>query len=90
MATEIPMLRNNGTSADALFDGACEVAGALRSALRAMDEHGPNARDYDAGMAWTRAQAQHRARIERVRAVLHEYEEIAEGVAEQRDARRRP
>jgi hypothetical protein len=84
-----PTLHLNGSAADNLIDDLANTTAALREALRKMEFAAPNARDYypQGDGAFRAAMVEHVARVERVRAVLTEYESIFESVADQRDAR---
>lgn len=77
-----PTIHMNGTSRDALFDETANALGALRDALRAMGDAGPNARDYypQGEGAFTEARNEHEARIRKVREVMAELEAIAEAI----------
>lgn len=79
-----PTIHLNGTSRDRLFEGIADAAGALRAALRAMDDASPNARDYypQGPEAYGEAAKEHAARVERIRSVLSELETIAEAIQE--------
>jgi hypothetical protein len=85
----IPTLHLNGSSPDKLKEDLCEVTGCLRKAMDAMSRSGPNARDYyvQSEGAFSKAEQEHRDRLERLRAVRAEYEQILEGLQDQIDAR---
>jgi hypothetical protein len=86
-----PTVHLNGSSAEQLFEQICQALGALRVAQAALEQMGPNARDYypQGPAAYTTARAEHQARHEHLRCVQEELEAIAEHVANERDARRR-
>jgi hypothetical protein len=79
----LPIIHMNGTSRDALLDGACAIGAALRAALAALSEHAPNHRDYYPDPPrWNLARAQHDARVSAVRAVYDAVEAEAVAIAE--------
>ncbi len=87
----VPTVHLNGTSASALT-GQYEMAGhALRTAIQELENCNPNARDYyvQGPDAYRLAAAEHNARIQKVRDVLKEIEELHKKVTEQEEARRR-
>jgi hypothetical protein len=86
----IPTIHLSGTSADELFRQVAEAGGALRRALDAMTAAEPHGRDYypQGPAALPAALREHRNRIELVRAILAEYQQLAEAIADVRDARR--
>ncbi len=87
----VPTIHLNGTSADALIEQLTGAGGALRAAIRALDEAAPNARDYyvQGADAYAKASREHLSRVERVRAVLDEVYEINESLADAHDEQRR-
>lgn len=82
----IPTIHTNGTSRDDLVDQQTTAGSALRRALECMQAAAPNGRDFypQGDGALKLAQAEHGARIERVRSVLREVEQIAEAIADGR------
>jgi hypothetical protein len=86
-----PTLHLNGSSAPHLRDQLCDVAEALRKAMRAIEQAGPNARDYypQGEYAYPQARAEHDSRLKRIRDVLDEYEQIHDNLMDQVDAARR-
>lgn len=85
----IPTVHMNGTSGEQLLDQYTTAAEAVRRAIDAVCDAGPNARDYyvqgpDAGLA---AQREHEARIKALKGVRDELAAILEGLQEQLDAR---
>lgn len=85
----IPTVHLNGTAGEVLLDQYTTAAEAVRKALDAICETGPNARDYyvqgpDAGLA---AQREHEARIKALKGVRDDLAAIAEGIQDQLDAR---
>ena len=80
---QFPLIHLNGTCGDDLLANQCDIARALRDALKMMANNGPNARDYyplEAG-AWERAREQHSARLSAITAVLTDVERMAEYLA---------
>lgn len=77
-----PTIHTNGTSAQELLDGLGEIHVALNNAVAKLYEYGPNARDYypQGDAAFAAARDEHASRIERVRSVIAEIEEIAESI----------
>lgn len=86
-----PSIHLNGTSGDELLAQATDAGAALRRAIDAMQAAAPNARDYypQGDAAFEVARKEHLSRLERVSSVLVEYEQLAEAIADARDARRR-
>jgi len=80
----VPTIHTNGSSRDALLDQVCEAGNALREALRKIVNAAPNARDYypQGDEAFRKAVAEHDARVTRVRAVLDEYVQLSEAIAD--------
>ena len=87
MTTEpiAPTVHRNGTCAKDLLEGFEKTGEALRAALKALSEYGPNARDFYAQGpdAWPRAAREAEARLAKVRAVFDEIQAIHEAVANQ-------
>lgn len=77
-----PTIHLNGSSREHLFEACAEALGALRRALRAMDDVSPNGRDYypQGPEALSEALREHTSRCERIRSVLAELEQIAEAI----------
>ena len=87
--TMIPTVHLNGSAGEVLRDQYAAAADAMRKAIYAVCDAGPNARDYyvqgsDAALA---AQREHEARIASLKRVRDELAAIAEGVQDQLDAR---
>jgi hypothetical protein len=85
----IPTVHLNGTSGDDLVDQYGSAVEALREAIDAVCDTGPNARDYyvqgpDAALT---AQREHEARVKALKTVRDELAAIMEGVQAQIDAR---
>lgn len=80
----VPTIHSNGTSRDELLDQQVNAGNGLRAAIAALEDAAPNARDYyfQGADAFTEAQREHAARIERVSAVLAEVTELAEAIAD--------
>jgi len=87
-----PTVHLNGTSAETLFQQNLAAAGALRAAIAALHAAAPHGRDYyvqhdTEGDSYSKVRKEHDARVERLRSVLAEVEEIAEHAAEAMDSR---
>lgn len=85
----IPSVHLNGTAGEVLLDQYAAAVEAVRRAIDAVCNTGPNARDYyvqgpDASLA---AQREHEARIAALKKVRDELAAIAEGIQDQIDAR---
>lgn len=85
----IPTVHMNGTTGEVLLDQYIVAAEAVRKALDALCDTGPNARDYyvqgpDAPLA---AQREHEARVASLKRVRDDLAAIAEGIQDQLDAR---
>lgn len=85
----VPTVHLNGTTGEVLRDQYAAAAEAVRKALDALCDTGPNARDYyvqgsDAALT---AQREHEARVTSLKRVLLELAAIAEGVQDQLDTR---
>lgn len=78
----LPLLSLGGTPKGRLVDGLCEASSALRLALKAVEETCPDGRDYAriGPDALATATAEHRSRMDRLRAVLTEIEALKVGV----------
>jgi hypothetical protein len=78
-----PMIHHNGIFARGLLEGYIEAASAVREAIPALAENGPNARDHyiqELG-AFEVARPEHEDRLKRLDAVHEELEQLAESVA---------
>lgn len=84
-----PTIHLNGSSPKDLFENACEALGALRKAISAVEATGPNGRDYypQGDGAIKTAVCEHASRIERLRSVIAELEELAEHITDTRGSR---
>ena len=85
----IPTVHLNGTAGEVLRDQYAAAAEAVRKAIDAVCNAGPNARDYyvqgpDAGLAAQREHEEHVASLKRVRDDLAA---IVEGIQDQIDAK---
>jgi hypothetical protein len=80
----LPTIHLNGTTASDLLEGYIECGHSLRQAIKDLENHGPNGRDwYPQGPnAIWEAQREHAARIAKVAEVLHDIEALAEHVAD--------
>ena len=85
----IPTVHMNGTAGEALLDQYTAAAEAMRKAIDAVCDAGPNARDYyvqgpDAALV---AQREHEARVAALKRVRDELAAIVESVQDQIDAK---
>ena len=91
----IPTVHMNGTAGEVLRDQYAAAADAVRKAIDAVCDAGPNARDYyvqgpDTSLA---AQREHEARVATLKRVRDDLTAITENIQDQidvRDAARRP
>ncbi len=79
-----PTVHLNGTSAERLIDGYVAADNALRSAERALEESAPNGRDYypQGDGAIGQAIKEHVARVEKLRAIRAEIQELLQHVGD--------
>ncbi len=79
-----PTIHLNGTSAERLYNDLDEARRAARDLLRALEDCAPNARDYypQGADAFSRARMEHQVRIEAVRQIQYELNELHEHVAD--------
>ena len=87
--TMIPTVHLNGTAGEVLRGQYAAAAEAVRKAIDALCDAGPNARDYyvqgsDASLA---AQREHEARLASLKHVRDELSAIREGLQDQIDAK---
>lgn len=84
-----PTIHLNGTSADDLLEQQCNAMSAIRDAITAVSNAGPNGRDYypQGLQALQQATEQFRARLQKLQDVLTEIEQIAEHIANEQIAR---
>jgi len=85
----VPSIHLNGSSGEVLLDQNKGALEAVRKAIDAICDAGPNARDYyvqgpDAGLA---AQREHEARVAALKRVRDDLAAIMESVQDQIDAR---
>lgn len=85
----IPTIHLNGSDGNVLRDGYRAAADAVRKALDAVCEAGPNARDYyvQGPDAYRAAQREHDARVEHLKRVRLELTALVEGIQDQIDAK---
>ena len=84
-----PTVHMNGTAGEVLRNQYTTAADAVRKAIDAVCDAGPNARDYyvqgpDAALT---AQREHEARVKTLKTVRDELAAIAEGIQDQIDAK---
>jgi hypothetical protein len=86
-AIATPTIHLNGTSGDELQRQVRDVVDALYKALEAARQAVPNGRDYypQGDSALWKAVDEHRLRIERLQAVLGEYETLSLAIADASD-----
>ena len=85
----VPTIHLNGTSGEDLLDQYASAVEAVREAIDAVCDAGPNARDYyvqgpDAALA---AQREHEARVASIKRVRDDLAAIVEGIQDQIDAK---
>lgn len=85
----LPTIHSNGTAGEVLLDQYTAATEAVRKAIDAICDAGPNARDYyvqgpDASLA---AQREHEARVKALKVVRDELATITKGLQDQLDAR---
>lgn len=80
-----PTVHMNGTSGAVLLEQHLKAIAALSAAMRAMEEAQPNGRDYypSGATAITTATDEHCKRMRAISAVINQYEQIAEAIADQ-------
>lgn len=81
-----PTIHTNGTGAAGLFEQLANTTSQLRQTLRVLEASAPHGRDYypQGDDAITEAIAEHVSRLDRVRSVLVECEELIQHVADHR------
>ena len=85
-----PIIHMNGTSKRALIDQLCTAYRAVQDAMDALRQASPNGRDfYPEPGRLQKAEAQHRARQERLQAVLESLEAEAEAIDREYPGRER-
>jgi hypothetical protein len=79
-----PTVHLNGTSGASLIEQNRVVRVTLRTAIVALQEARPHARDYypQGELAFSHAQSEYKSRMERLESVLHELEELGHKLAE--------
>jgi hypothetical protein len=82
-----PTIHMNGTAGQDLLLDACTCGDVLRNAIDDIAKRGPNARDYypQGDAAFSQARDEHRSRMDRLRAILKEYEAMAEAISDEMD-----
>lgn len=80
-----PTIHTGGTGARQLLDGYKITMTALRQAETILAENGPNARDYypQGETAYSQARDEHGSRVERLKAIRAEIEELAKSVLDE-------
>lgn len=79
-----PTIHTNGTSRARLLDDVLEPRAYLLRAIHALESAGPNGRDYypQGADALKAAQAEHSARVTKLRAVYDELGALSEAISE--------
>jgi len=82
----VPCIHLNGTSSEELLRQNTEVARAVQEAMRALSNAAPNGRDFYVlgNDALKKAQAEHRARWDKLESVYDELLIIIDGIEEQK------
>lgn len=77
-----PTVHMNGTSRAELTEQLCDAMSAIRDAIKAVQNAAPNGRDYypQGPQAIGIATGQHTERLDKLRAVYRELNELCEGV----------
>lgn len=85
----VPTVHSNGTTGEVLLDQYTAATEAVRKAIDALCDAGPNARDYyvQGSDAASAAQREHEARVKALKTVRDELAAVAEGIQDQLDAR---
>jgi hypothetical protein len=80
----LPTIHLNGTSKNDLLEGWLKMSHALGDALKLMYSEGPNGRDYytQGPMGLHTAQAEHEARIVKIKEVQREIDAIVDHIAD--------
>jgi len=80
-----PLVHLNGSGMNNLIDGLCGASQALNGAYEVMRRICPNGRDYYplGSVAMSKAEYEHRSRLERLDAIKAEIDAIAEAIADQ-------
>lgn len=78
-----PTIHLNGTSKDDLLDNLTDAVNSMRNAIHDTAQTVPHGRDYFTvgGPAYSRAQKEHHSRMEHLKSVRAELEELLEHVA---------
>jgi hypothetical protein len=80
----VPTIHRNGTGREALLEQQTNAGAAIRKALEALAQAAPNGRDFypQGDGAYSKASAEHAARMEKLRSVLTEVGDLAEAIAD--------
>ncbi len=77
-----PTVHLNGTSRNSLVDQYQNAANAVRTAIDTVAQNGPHGRDYYVvDGAFEAARKEHQARLDKLRSVLHEIDDILDHIA---------
>lgn len=81
----IPTVHLNGTSQSELLNQQTDAAQAIFKAMNALNDASPNGRDYypQGPDALKKAQKEHADRMQRLRSVYEELQQIAKSLADQ-------
>jgi hypothetical protein len=79
-----PAIHLNGTSGEVLLDQVCSAGHAVATAMKALEDAWPNGRDYYplGDDALRRAESEWKSRIDRLRSVQQELEQLAGLIAD--------
>jgi uncharacterized lipoprotein YddW (UPF0748 family) len=81
---QLPAIHMNGSGRKNLLDDVLDSRAALNKTIEVLARFGPNMRDYyvlpDGDVAFHRAIAEHVSRVERLRAIVAEFDLLAEGI----------
>ena len=82
----LPTIHLNGTSATSLFEGNARAMGAIRKAIKTLEDNAPHSRDYyvqnNPEQAFLKASTEHMERIKKLQDVLTEMYALAEHVSD--------
>lgn len=90
-ATIKPTVHLNGTSAESLIQQYSDAHRAVVAAADSIAKNGPNQRDYypQGDLAWTCARSQHEVRLQALRRIASELQELCDYVYDQSEEQRR-
>jgi hypothetical protein len=81
---QLPAIHLNGNTKQSLLDEVLDCRHAIDVAINVLCERGPNSRNYyvlaDGPAAYDRAREEHIARIEKLRGLAREFDELVDGI----------